>query len=111
MMEGCVGKWSGPKLGFWVVIMLILFLMVSMGCTGAPIAEPIQRDLCPNCVIAPDCPEDFGLEYQEAERAADRLEDAVTAALDRAEACEALSLTLEYITPEESFRRLMRKSN
>jgi hypothetical protein len=92
------GMGASPRLGFWVVVLLILFLM-GVGCAVAPMPEPKSIPICEECDIAPDCPADFGREWKEAERGADNLEDALVAALERAEACE------------KAFGRMLRKSN
>jgi hypothetical protein len=83
MMCGCGDKWAGPRLGFWVVVLLILFLMSAMGCAGIPVDQK-----CPEVKPVPKCPDTYAEQYYEAERAADRLEDALTVAEDEYLACE-----------------------
>ena len=79
-MCGCGDKWYGPRpgLGFWVIILLILFLM-GVGCSSAPVV--------PECPVQPKCPPSYVEQYEESERAADRLEDALRKSEDESRAC------------------------
>ena len=80
--EGMTDKMADGAMKFITIVLMAAFLMLGLmsmvGCS-TPVA--------PDCPVAPKCPDTYAGLYMEEQRAADRLEDALSKAEGESRAC------------------------